>query len=517
MLAAVRSCVAATILVAAAAALLPATAQSGPADQLPVVVVRGLGLDELARLEERAAVGLLVPDAGPRTSEARALASLERGEVVNSLRGELPSGSPLVEVRHADTLPAGPAIVLALPKGGMQPNDRRYPIALLGAEPGLLSSSTTRIPGLVSVVDVAPTALGREGALRTERDSDAATTIEELDRRIADNGDARLPASLVAAAALMVLALVRPGAAALGFATVLATNLALGIAGVSDPRLTVPAIGLGALAALPLAAAVRSPVVLGFVFAGVLAAYVAVLGLDGPAVALSPLGPTQNARFHGISNLLETMLLVPALAGAALLARRYGPAAFAAVAGLALAGVAASRLGADGGGAVVLAAGYAVLALGLVGVTRRSVALVAAAAGAAVALVALDAAVGSTHVGETVRGGPDEIARALADRVELSWQRATDTWAAGLTVVAAVALLVWRVTLARRLEPRLVRALCLAFAAAIAVSLVVNDSPVDVAIGGLVGYLALERFDAQTADAAVTRRADARAPLPRRS
>ena len=257
---------------------------------------------------------------------------------------------------------------------------------------GLLDSSTTRIPGLVSVVDVARTALRREGALGVEGATDAASTVEELDRRIADNGDARLPASLVAAAALLMLALVRPRAAALGFATGLATNLTLGLAGVSDPRVTVPAIGLGFLAALPLAAAVRSPVVLGFVFAGVLAAYVAVLGLDGPAVALSPLGPSQNARFYGISNLLETMLLVPALAGAALLGRRYGPAAFAAVAALALVGVAASRLGADGGGAVVLAAGYAVLALGLAGVTRRSVVLVAAAASAALALVALDAA-----------------------------------------------------------------------------------------------------------------------------
>ena len=84
-------------------------------------------------------------------------------------------------------------------------------------------------------------------------------------------------------------------------------------------------------------------------------------------------------------------------------------------------------------------------------------------------------------------------------------------------MLAAVALLAWRVALGRRLEPRLVRALCLAFAAAIAVSLVVNDSPVDIAIVGLVGYLALERIDVEEADVAVPSRADARAPLPRRS
>ena len=40
------------------------------------------------------------------------------------------------------------------------------------------------------------------------------------------------------------------------------------------------------------------------------------------AVALSPFGPSQAGRFYGVSNLLETFLLVPALLGAALLGRR---------------------------------------------------------------------------------------------------------------------------------------------------------------------------------------------------
>ena len=34
-------------------------------------------------------------------------------------------------------------------------------------------------------------------------------------------------------------------------------------------------------------------------------------------VALTPLGPTQNSRFWGIGNQLETLLLAPLLAGAA--------------------------------------------------------------------------------------------------------------------------------------------------------------------------------------------------------
>src|SRR5687768_3671262 len=42
------------------------------------------------------AVGLLVPGAGPETSEAMARAALVRGEVRNSLRGGLPEGPPLI-------------------------------------------------------------------------------------------------------------------------------------------------------------------------------------------------------------------------------------------------------------------------------------------------------------------------------------------------------------------------------------------------------------------------------------
>ena len=50
--------------------------------------------------------------------------------------------------------------------------------------------------------------------------------------------------------------------------------------------------------------------------AALLAAYLGALAAEGTWVALSPLGPTQNGRFFGLSNLLETLLLVPALVGA---------------------------------------------------------------------------------------------------------------------------------------------------------------------------------------------------------
>ncbi|MDQ3778103.1 MAG: hypothetical protein M3310_04455, partial [Actinomycetota bacterium] len=131
-----------------------------------VVVVPALEEADLRAIADRGAVGLLVPDAGPETSAARARAALERGVVRNSLLGGQPGGDPLIEVESAAVIPAGNAIVVGLPVGGTQANDRRYPIAVLGGGyRGVLTSQSTRIAGLVSVVDVAPTARGEEDAL----------------------------------------------------------------------------------------------------------------------------------------------------------------------------------------------------------------------------------------------------------------------------------------------------------------------------------------------------------------
>ncbi|HVM69651.1 MAG TPA: hypothetical protein VM204_07440, partial [Gaiellaceae bacterium] len=145
-------------LVALAVSLLGITAGAAQATGLPVVVVPGLTLADLPRLEERGAVGLLVPGAGPETNRAVALASLERGAVRNSLRGGAPGGPRLVEARTGP-LAAAPGIYLGLPEGGAQPNDRRYPVVVVGEGwSGVLASSTTRIDGLVSVADLAPAA-----------------------------------------------------------------------------------------------------------------------------------------------------------------------------------------------------------------------------------------------------------------------------------------------------------------------------------------------------------------------
>jgi hypothetical protein len=152
----------------------------------------------------------------------------------------------------------------------------------------------------------------------------------------------------------------------------------------------------------------------------------------------------------------------------------------------------------------VLAAGYAVLGAGLFGRgDRRTLLLAAAAAAAAVAgLLALDAAFGlSTHVSRSLGDGPESLASDVADRISLSWSRATAGWGVGLAVLGGiVALAVLVVRLPRLGLPAPERTLLASFATAIAVSLVVNDSPLEVAVWGAVGYLALERWAARASN-----------------
>lgn len=480
------------VLVAVALALAPATVAGGPPPP-GVVAVPGLGAAEVGRLAGQGAVGLVVPDAGPTTSEARALSALERGEVTNSLRGgssDAPRRLRATVDRTGSLALRGGRFRVGIPRGGRQSHDRRYAIVRPGDERGLLTSESTRIPGLVAIADIA------YGRLRVEPHARPAAYLRDLDRRITDNARTRrvTPALVVVAAGLAALVTVWAGLAAFG--TVLCANLLLGTAGLSHPVVVALLLVLAVAAAVPLGLLAerlppaRRDAVVGAALVGVVALYLAAMATDATWVALAPFGPTQNARFYGLSNLVETIVLVPALAGAALLARRWGLPALLAAAALALVTVAGSRFGADGGGALVLAAGYAVLGAGLAGTGRRALLVAAGVAAAAVAVAALDALLGpSTHVGETVRGGPLELARDLGDRVELSWRRATDSWELAAVVFGAIAALA--VAVAR--GPR--RALPLAVAVAVAVSLIVNDSPRDVSVGGLVAYLLVARLE----------------------
>jgi hypothetical protein len=478
---------------------LAVVAGEASAQAFRVVVVPRLQLHDLEHLSSRGAVGLLVPGAGPRTSEQAAQAALERGKLRNWLRGAIPPGRRLIDVETSARPPRrGRAIVLALPRGGEQANDRRYPIAVLGGGyGGLLRSDSTRIPGLVTVADVAPTALTRRNRLESRPQSDPVTELERLDRRIRSNNRWRTAVSLLAQALVLGLALVRPRAAVLAFGTLLAANLALGVTAPQSPAIVLGGLALSVVLLAPLLAHLaHSATAVGLFLAGVICAYLVAFLVDGTWVALSPLGPTQNGRFYGISNLLETLLLVPTLVAAAALWFRHA-ALFAGVAAVAFVLVAGARFGADGGGAVVLGVSLAVLAAALSGAGPRTFALAGAGAVALVAvLLALDALTGpSSHVTRVLSGGPDDVASALVDRVTLSYQRATEHWYTALVVVAGIlALAVLAARLLRLPASPRARALPGAFAAAIATSLVVNDSPVDVVLTGLVGYVTLEAY-----------------------
>src|SRR5689334_5500891 len=127
-----------------------------------VVILDRISDTTFAWLAQHGAVGLVRPGYGPTTNRRRALAELVRGAEVNARLGGVPKGRPLIDARKASVFPhCHMCIVLQLPpRGGPTANDRLYRIAVIGRGfHGLLTSPTTQIPGLVSIVDIAPTAL----------------------------------------------------------------------------------------------------------------------------------------------------------------------------------------------------------------------------------------------------------------------------------------------------------------------------------------------------------------------
>src|SRR4029078_679148 len=129
----------------------------------------------------RATLGVSVAGAGRETSRDQAPAALVRGEVRNSLRGGSPEGQPLISVDELAGAPEPPYILVSLPPGAPQSNDKRYQILVVApGYRGILVSDSTRIPGLVSIADIAPTALGEQDALGSQPASDPPAPLAEL-------------------------------------------------------------------------------------------------------------------------------------------------------------------------------------------------------------------------------------------------------------------------------------------------------------------------------------------------
>ena len=471
------------------AGVLAAPVQAG---RVSVLVVEPF---EASTYAHRGAVGLFVPGAGERVSRRGALASLVRGKVEPADLGGVPGGKPLIRVARA---PAAVTIYVALPPPGAHENTRRYGIAILGGGyRGILVSPSTRIRGLVSIADIAPTAVdlaaGLTPVITSAPDDEAQRTLARLDRRLTRTHDVRLWATLVLVGSVLGGALLAVGlrsrylarAGLLAAPAVLAASLALSAAGIDRPSIVWPLLtGLTVGGSLLVALPAR---LLPWALVALIVAYLFVFTLWPEVNSFAAIGarPDGGGRFYGAGNLVETVLLAVSLQAAAHLGRRAIPWVLL----LTLVTVGWSKAGADGGGIVVLLAAFAVLSARLydLELTARRLAVAAVAGAAVVAgLLGLDAlAGGSSHVTHAADRGPISLAGELAHRVHVSAASVRSSWRhAGVFTCSLLAL----AALATR-RPRFPAGDALLVG--IVVSLLVNDSPGDVAAAGALSYAVL--------------------------
>lgn len=450
-------------------------------------------------LAERGAVGLLRPSYGPTTNRRRALAELERGTEVNARLGGVPGGDPLFEASNARVLPnCDMCIVLQLPpRGPPTANDRLYRIAVIGRGlHGLLTSPTTRIPGLVSIVDVAPTALVH---LHKGMSSvPARTPVAQLSRLGSQiHGEDRLKYAgvFIVAGIVILFALLGASAARTAIPAALLANLVLGTLQVTN-EVAICAILTAAtfVAALWLARICRDGLALLGLIVAVLLVYMVLFATRPAWVAITPLGPDQNLRFWGIGDQIATLLLTPLLMGALIARQRLGWLGFAAFSLFGLFVMTDNRLGANGGGAIGLGLALAVLGARL---SRRGVfALIGASAAAATIVLAIVqhglAAPGPNHLRSAFGHGLAGLLRVAANRVPLVYIPALHDWP--LTLPLAILLVVGGVLALRATGARAARDLLLALAAGLTASLLVNDATGFMLAAGISCASAAARF-----------------------
>jgi hypothetical protein len=460
----------------------------------PVIYVLPPGPISPAAAEQPFAIGLYVPGSGARISRASTVASLARGKVENAILGGKPGGKPIAELRYG-LAPAGaerPVVYVQLPPQGKHDNTRRYRVLFVGGGyRGILTSGSTHIRGLVSVADIAPSLVdlskGRTPTIRSEPDGNAARDLQQLDTRLArvhkDRGWTMF-ALVVTYVAFVALA---PWASVLAPAAAIGASLILSALGVTRLWLVIAAI-VALTAAFALAGAARRRLI-PVVVAIFLAAYLVTLAASPETNALGVLGarPDGGGRFYGIGNQLETLLLVPVIAAIAVGGLRW----LLPLGALALVTVGWSKAGADGGGLVVFATAFAVLLARLRPgpFSWRRLAVVGAGAIALVfALIGIDAALGgSSHVTHSVGSG--SLLGDFSHRLHLSWATVTRAWYVVLLFLGCLAVLVY--IAARRPRYASVDAMLLA----LAVSLLVNDTPVDIILLGAIGSAALVRWE----------------------
>jgi hypothetical protein len=402
-----------------------------------------------------------------------------RGILYNT-RLPWPHDKVLIRVGQSDSIPShGPAIVVGLPRANGTANDRRYPIAVIGrGYHGLLMSSLTRVPGLVSMADVARTALQTPHALTWRRDDGAVASSYRLESQIQVARTTTMPTSVLVLSLLVFIALLLPAGAPAAVGAALLANLALGWIQDGSTAWRVALVGACTIAGAFLGP--RRRTALGLSLAGVLVAYAATMIVQPWSLSFAPIGPELTSRFFGVSNLLEALLLVPAVGAAVLLTRRFGWPAFVLVFALSLATIAENRLGSDGGGAIVVGVAFALLAARKL---RYVVPALGVAALVVLGLANLDAASSSPdHLRGALQGGFNGIMNVAANRVPLAYDRMIHQW--WMLIPLFFCLVV--IAVSRR------NVAVIAITAGLAASLLVNDSAGPVTIGGLTALLALE-------------------------
>ena len=139
----------------------------------------------LDRYSGGGAIGLAVPGAGPTVTRESALNTLLTGEVeLAPRRCTGGDAADRARCRPAARHARGP------PAGGESENDR-LPIAVTPGPRGVLTSSSTRIDGLVSLADVA------HGGLEVVAVDDPVAVLQRLEARIERNDRIRLPLTLL--------------------------------------------------------------------------------------------------------------------------------------------------------------------------------------------------------------------------------------------------------------------------------------------------------------------------------
>ena len=511
------------VLLIACAGLLsaaPAAAKTVPGSPpFRVLIMDNLSASQLHDFARRGAVGLLVPGVGPTTNRRQSLAEMLRGEEVNARLGGVPRGPRLITASLATGWPTGCCyIIVSLPpRGAPQANDKLYPIIVMGRGfHGLLTSATTRIPGLVSIVDIAPTALGHErGTLLSTPSANPMSALASLGRQIHANNRLKLAALIVVACFIALLAAVRPRAAITAIPAALLSSILLGGAQVTNEVAILAVLIVGTvLGGLALGRLCRTDGRLLALFVAVILLHLWLLAARPEWVAVTPLGPTQNSRFWGIGNQLETLLLAPLLAGAALAGRRFGALGFSAFALLALVLVTDNRFGSDGGGAIVFGVAFAFLGARTLRLgTRGFLTMLLASATVVLGLVWSNLqAGGPDHLRSAFSHGVSGLVAVAENRVPLAYQPAITDWTMllPLAIWFLVALAV-SIRLARRPGAR---DLVLAIGIALGTSLLVNDSAAYELIGGVAALFAVARFVPAAAPLRVA--VPVRAPLPGR-